>query len=64
MEGISQGSHLPDTADDGFNFLTKILGGSPDDAANKKLTFANRFNDGMSKTVDLNVDDSDSDFFA
>ncbi|KAL3985291.1 hypothetical protein ACH3XW_38020 [Acanthocheilonema viteae] len=60
IENTSQTSHLPHTTDDGFNFLVKILGSSADDVANKKSTF----NDEMLKTIDLNADDSDSDFFA
>ncbi|CAG9539335.1 unnamed protein product [Cercopithifilaria johnstoni] len=63
-ESTWQPSHLPNTTDDGFNFLAKILGSSANSAADDKPTFMNRFNDGMLQTVDLNVDDSDSDFFA
>uniref|UniRef100_A0A0R3S018 Uncharacterized protein n=1 Tax=Elaeophora elaphi TaxID=1147741 RepID=A0A0R3S018_9BILA len=72
-ESISQTSHQPKTTDDddGFNFLAKILGSSAAAAAadvsatNKKPIFSSEFNnDGMLKMVDVNDDDSDSDFFA
>ncbi|VDK76989.1 unnamed protein product [Litomosoides sigmodontis] len=59
MESTSQAPHPPDTTDDGFNFLARILGNSADAVANKKPPFTNG-----SKTIDLDVEDSDSDFFA
>uniref|UniRef100_A0A1I8EUE4 Uncharacterized protein n=1 Tax=Wuchereria bancrofti TaxID=6293 RepID=A0A1I8EUE4_WUCBA len=63
-ENTSQASNLPKAANDGFDFLTKILGTSGNDAVGEQPAFMDRFNDGILKTVDLNTEDSDSDFFA
>ncbi|VDO29022.1 unnamed protein product [Brugia timori] len=63
-ESTSQASNLPKAINDGFDFLTKILGTSANDAVGKQPAFMDRFNDGILKTVDLNTEDSDSDFFA
>ncbi|VDO30841.1 unnamed protein product [Onchocerca flexuosa] len=64
IESTAQTSHLSTATEDGFSFLAKILGSSADDAANKKSTFTDRLTDEMLKTVNLNDEDSDSDFFA
>uniref|UniRef100_A0A915PQP3 Uncharacterized protein n=1 Tax=Setaria digitata TaxID=48799 RepID=A0A915PQP3_9BILA len=63
-DSTTQVAHAPATTDSGFNFLARILGTSADGTVDEKLISPSGLNDKISKTVELNDEDSDSDFFA